>query len=210
MHAATLLVLCAVAEGCSRSARNPPPAAEASSDVATVGALTDARREMSVKSREPRRIHIAAFDCEKDESTARDPGPTGLVSPASGIRSWHGGGPAGAAWNADDLRCAVRITTTCTRGRIAVVLRVGRAVVAERQQEIDGAQTDLSMAVPFKSWKSAFDQPAKSLDAPYKTAIFRATSLLTCTAPIEVNPWTAWYPSVVDEDAFVAGFAYGE
>jgi hypothetical protein len=68
----------------------------------------------------------------------------------------------------------------------------------------------MSILVPYKTWKAHTDQPTKVLDTPYKTAVFRATAVLTCSQPIEVNPWKAWYPSVVDDNMFVAGFAYGE
>jgi hypothetical protein len=163
---------------------------------------------LALPDKEPRRIHIEAFDCEKDESSPGQPGPTGLV--VNGIRIWRGGGLAGANWNADDLRCSVRVTTTCTRGQIDLLLRVGKAVVAQRKQEIAGAQADMSILVPYKTWKAHTDQPTKVLDTPYKTAVFRATAVLTCSQPIEVNPWKAWYPSVVDDNMFVAGFAYGE
>ncbi len=68
----------------------------------------------------------------------------------------------------------------------------------------------MSIPVAYKTWKAHTDQPTKALDTPYKTAIFRATAVLTCSQPIDVNPWEARYPSVTAEDMFVAGFAYGE
>lgn len=208
MRLVRVALVALVAACSSRKVEPTPPHQERPLVQEAAPKMRDAAPDLALPDKEPRRIHVEAFDCEKDESSPGRPGPTGQV--VNGIKVWRGGALAGANWNADDLRCTVRVTTTCTRGHIDVLLRVGKAVVAQRKQEIAGPRADMSILVPYKAWKAHADQPTKVLDTPYNTAVFRATAVLTCSEPIDVSPWKAWYPSVVDDSMFVAGFAYGE
>lgn len=157
-------------------------------------------------------IRIEAFDCEKREEFPGLPAPKGLVAPTNGIRSWLGGGPGGANWNVEDLRCTVRASTSCSRGRIGLVLRVGTAVVAERREEIGRGSVDFEVPLPLKSWKAGLDQPSRKVAAnvPYRTAAFRALVMLECAAPSEVSLKNSAWRDVTDENALVAGFASGE
>jgi hypothetical protein len=161
---------------------------------------------------EQKLIRVAGFDCEKREAFPGLPAQNGLVARANGIRSWHGGGPGGANWNVEDLRCVVRVSTSCERGRLEVVLRVGKAIVAQRQVEIRGTSIDVEIPLSMKSWKPHVDEPIKKVtaDLPYKIAAFRAFVAMDCTAPSQMNLKNSSYRDVTDDDAFVAGFASGE
>ena len=158
---------------------------------------------------EERMIKVEAFDCERQESFPGEPRQSGLVAPGHGIRGWHAGGPDGANWNVDDLRCTVRVKTTCSRGDVDVALRVGRTKVAEKKAEITGSHVDVEIVVPFKKCKGNFDDQ-KPARRRFDTAVFRAFSSLSCTAPFEASWKDSDYTDITDEDMFVAGFARGE
>jgi len=154
-------------------------------------------------------IEVEAFDCERQQSFPGVPPQSGLVAPGAGIRGWQGGGPEGANWNVDDLRCTIRVKTTCTRGDVDIALRVGRAKVAEKKAAIGGPHVDVEIVVPLKKWKGNFDDQ-KPARRRFDTAVFRAFAILSCMAPFDANWKDSDYTDVTDEDMFVAGFAYGE
>jgi len=200
MRRASLLILLAACST-SRAAVPAPDAGRA------VPAQTAARADAG----EQRLVRVSAFDCEKKEEFPGQPAQKGPVTPANGIRSWHGGGPGGANWNVGDLRCVVRVETSCERGRVDVILRVGKATVAEKK--VDAARTvDVEIPLAQKSWRQNLDDVKKksSLDLPYRTAVFRALAAVDCAAPTQASLKVSGYRDVTDEEAFVAGFASGE
>jgi hypothetical protein len=138
--------------------------------------------------------------------------PKGLIAANAGIRGWHGGGPNGANWNVQDLRCAVRATTTCTQGKVMLTLRVGQQTVAEREAPVAGGAVDFDLVVPEAAWERGYDSPPKpaALKLPFKTAAFRAQVAVNCEAPEKVRPDRWRFSSVAADETFVAGFASGE
>jgi hypothetical protein len=209
-----LLVLLFLLGQVSCALRTPPPSVTgAASPVASAPrdfARDGARRSPS-DARNQRLIHIASFDCEKHETFPGRPAQRGDVTPANGIRYWHGGGPGGSNWNVEDLRCSVRATTSCTRGRVDVILRVGKAIVAERPVDLTGGQVDVEMSLAQKVWRGQVDERSEILaDTLFQTAAFRSFVALTCTSPFEATYRDSRYLDVTDDDSFVAGFASGE
>jgi hypothetical protein len=160
---------------------------------------------------EQRLVRVTAFDCEKKEEFPGLPAQKGPVTSTSGIRSWHGGGPGGANWNVGDLRCVVRVETSCDHGHVDVILRVGKVVVAERKADV-ARTVDVEVSVALKAWKQNLDDVKKKgvTDLPYRTAVFRALAAVDCSAPRQANLKLSGYRDVTDEDVFVAGFASGE
>jgi hypothetical protein len=161
---------------------------------------------------EHRTIRITGFDCEKRESFPRSPAQKGLIAPANGIRSWRGGGPAGANWNVEDLRCLVSASIPCERGRIELVLRVGQSLVADKRIEVTSSSIAIDIPVSSKDWKAHVDEASKRVMAgvPFQTAIFRALVALDCASPSPLSLKNSGYKTVTDEDSFVAAFASGE
>jgi hypothetical protein len=157
-------------------------------------------------------VKVAAFDCAKYEVFPGERPPKGLIASQAGIRAWHGGGPNGANWNVQDLRCAVRATTTCTQGNAMLTLRVGQQTVAERVVVVADGAADFEVVLPEAAWERGYDNPAKmaALKLPFKTAAFRAQVAVECGAPVEVKPHAWRFSSVASDDMFVAGFASGE
>jgi hypothetical protein len=160
---------------------------------------------------EPRFVKVEAFDCAKHDLFPGDPPPTGPIAPGSGIRSWHAGGPYGSNWNVGELRCTVRASAACSRGKVALTLRVGQRVVGERDVPIQSGFALFELLVPERAWEDGLDAastgPVGKL--PFQTASFRALVVLDCEAPTaNLREWG--YPSVTAEDAFVASFASGE
>ena len=153
-------------------------------------------------------IQISAFDCEKLYEAPGFPRSHGPLQ--SSIAKWRGGGPNGANWNVDDLRCVVDVATTCTKGRISVEIHVGSRRVAQSTVGIvPPSPLSVELDLPREVWHRNLDAPA-SAKRPYRTAIFRATAQLARSVPIDVDP-AAWDRSTVTADAaFVAGFAAGE
>jgi hypothetical protein len=194
-RASALLVVVAACSISSAKTTAPPP------DVGRVAPDASERRL----------IRISAFDCEKHEVFPGVQPPKGPVSRSSGIRSWQGGGPGGANWNVEDLRCVVQLSSSCERGRADLVLRVGKTVVAQRPVEVKSGSLDVEVPLSLKTWKSQRDDLVKRLtsELPYRTAGFRAFVAVECAAP-EASLKNSAYRDVSDDDAFVAGFANGE
>lgn len=191
--------------GCSTAKRERTPVPDAGGRSATArdaggagGASSDAEGAPAAQT-----IEVETFDCERDESAPGQPPQSGLV--VAGIRGWRQGGPAGANWNADDLRCTIRVKTTCAGGDVDVVLRVGRVKVARKRAAISGrgSPVDVEFLLPFAKWKRNFDDQKPSRQ-PYDTAVFRAKATLRCLEPPD-DSWPEWA-----EDMFTAGFAFGE
>ncbi|HEX3695076.1 MAG TPA: hypothetical protein VH374_06760 [Polyangia bacterium] len=155
---------------------------------------------------------IAAFNCEKYPPLPGQPESQGLVKPELGIRGWHGGGPDGANWNVDDLRCAARVVTRCRAGKLFLTARMGRAVVLERELAISGGDSiETEFVVPEATWRRHLDDPTRHAPKwPFKTAVFRLLAEVTCKAPVEATPGEWRFSDLSTDDSFVAGFASGE
>jgi hypothetical protein len=164
-------------------------------------------------SAEPVFVKIAAFDCAKHDVFPGEPPAKGPIPSRTGIRAWNGGGPNGANWNVQDLRCAIRATTTCTQGKVMLTLRVGQHIVAERESPVSNGAAEFELVLPEAIWERGYDSapnavPLKQL--PFKTAAFRAQATVDCEAPVKANPGSWRFSSIAVEDSFVAGFASGE
>jgi hypothetical protein len=160
----------------------------------------------------PKLVSIAAFDCEKPLAFPDPNAKKGPIAPGAGIRGWRAGGPQGANWNVYDLRCVIRASTTCTKGKASLVLRVGQRVVAERETKLSGSPVDFDLVVEEKAWERGMDETGKGplRGQPFKTATFRAAVAVDCQAPTKISLRDSNYADVVGEDTFTAGFASGE
>jgi hypothetical protein len=163
-------------------------------------------------SHDPSFVHIGSFDCEKIYEAPGIPRSVGPID--AGISAWRGGGPNGANWNVDDLRCVVSVSTTCSRANIHITIRVGTRRVADKKIDVGvPGTTDVELEVPFDRWRKNLDEPLPSPGAfkmPYRTAVFRASAQVTCSAPLQASAADWKYPSVTADASFVAGFASGE
>jgi hypothetical protein len=204
MRPVEALMTAALALGCARSVPVTPAPADARSAVPP--AAGDSARD------EPIFVKVAEFDCAKHDVFPGEPPPKGLIPARTGIRSWNGGGPNGANWNVQDLRCAIRIATTCSQGRIMLTLRVGQQIVAEREAAVSKGAADFEVLLPEATWERGYDSPptAAALELPFKTAAFRAQAALVCERPVKASPADWRFTSVATEETFVAGFASGE
>ena len=189
-------LLAVVLAGCPRPTATAPRAVDAATDTTAVTAVTpsppDAQAAQAAKNATGGRadplLRVASFDCEKYPPLPGQPEPKGLVTPSSGIRAWNGGGPDGASWNVDDLRCTARIATICRAGTIAVTARVGRAIVGERVLSVSGSDAvDTELIIPAKTWRRHMDQMRRKTGLPFTTAIFRLLAEVTCKSP-EATP----------------------
>ena len=163
-------------------------------------------------SGEPSFVRIAAFDCEKVYEAPGIPQAVGPIT--AGISTWRGGGPNGANWNADDLRCVVVVAAQCSKATVQAAIRVGTRIVADRTIDIGtSGKTDVELSVPFDRWRKNLDEPLPSPGSskmPYRTAVFRATAQITCQPPTPASAADWKYLSVTADTSFVAGFASGE
>ena len=169
--------------------------------------------DASAPAGEPALVKVAAFDCEKYDLLPGDKPPKGPIAPGAGIRAWRGGGPYGANWNVEELRCATRASTPCTHGKVLFTLRVGPHIVAEREAPVLNGAADFEVVLPLTAWEHSYDSPPKAaapLKLPYKTVGFRMQAVLDCEAPTKASLRDWNYRFVVADDAFVAGFASGE
>jgi hypothetical protein len=118
----------------------------------------------------------------------------------------------GANWNVYDLRCAIRGTTTCTKGKASLVLRVGQRVVVERTATLAGTGLKFDFNVDEKAWEKGMDETGKGpfRGQPFRTATFRVAVAIDCQAPAKASLRDSNYGDVVGEDGFTAGFASGE
>lgn len=131
----------------------------------------------------------------------------GLPTAGSGIAAWSGGGPSGATWNATDLRCVVGVRSTCTSGTADIQVRIGKTLVAHRTVPLLAGSSAPAFAIAAALWRKNLDDGKA---APVRTAVFRATALLTCTTPVEIAPGLGPRREFAADRAFVAGFADGE
>jgi len=212
MRPVEALVFLALVSSCVRSQKSTPR--DRIPDGATpAGTHGDSAPSSASDTKVITFVNISAFDCAKVEQFPGVPAIKGLVPPGAGIRGWDGGGPHGANWNATDLRCTIRATSPCTKGQVGIALRVGRAVIAERQAAFAAAgNIDAEIVVPFESWKRHLDEKPRSVatSLPVRTAVFRALVVVDCAAPTKASLAEWRYTSVAAEDSFVAGFAWGE
>jgi hypothetical protein len=118
----------------------------------------------------------------------------------------------GANWNVYDLRWAIRGTTTCTKGKASLVLRVGQRVVVERTATLAGTGLKFDFNVDEKAWEKGMDETGKGpfRGQPFRTATFRVAVAIDCQAPAKASLRDSNYGDVVGEDSFTAGFASGE
>jgi hypothetical protein len=167
----------------------------------------------AASSEPPPLVKVAAFDCEKYDLLPNETPPKGLIAAGAGIRAWKAGGPSGAGWNVDKLRCAARASTPCTRGKVLFTLRVGANVVAEKEIPVSNGAADLEVVLSPAAWERGYDGPSKSAAAlalPFQTAGFRVQAVLDCESPTRASLRDWSYRFVAADDAFVAGFASGE
>ena len=209
------VLLTVLALGCTRTAPSLSPpldarAAEPSPDAPK--AATVPGPDAAGAPSDPVFIHVTVFDCMKHNVFPGEAPPTGPIPANASIRSWNGGGPNGANWNVQDLRCFVRAVTPCTRGKVILTLRVGHYTVAERVVAPSKGSADFELIVPEAAWERGYDSSPKAapLKLPFKTAAFRAQVALVCEAPTKVQPADWRFTSAAAEDVFVAGFASGE
>jgi len=205
MRRASALVALVLACGCPRAT--------------TVRPTVDARQEaptplhaQATTSSEPVLVKIGSFDCAKYDVFPGEPPQKGIIRQEDGIRAWHGGGPNGANWNVEDLRCFIRATTPCAEGKVVFAVRVGQQDVAEREVAVSGGVAESEFVLPRATWEKGVDKSlAKAVPAPpYETATFRGEASIHCKAPMKADPKSSRFTSVVAEDLFVAGFASGE
>ncbi|HET6281946.1 MAG TPA: hypothetical protein VFH73_13310 [Polyangia bacterium] len=198
-------MLAALALGCARSVPATPGPADA-----RLAARPAA--DASAPSGQPALVKIAAFDCEKYEVFPNEAPPKGLIAPGASIRAWKGGGPYGANWNVEELRCVARASTPCVEGKVLFTLRVGQHVVAERETAVSKGAAEFEVVLPSPIWERGYDSPpkAEALKLPFKTAGFRVQVALDCEAPTKASLRDWNYRFVVADEAFVAGFASGE
>jgi hypothetical protein len=195
--------------GCAR----PAPSRSTTPDAKPPAAEARPAADGSTAGGPPPLIEIAAFDCEKYDVPPNQTPPKGLIAPRNAIRAWNAGGPQGANWNVDDLRCAVRASTPCTNGKVLFTFRVGQHIVAEREAPVSNGAADLELVLPSAAWERGYDSPAKAaapFKLPFKTAGFRVQAALDCEAPMKASLRDWSYRYVATDDAFVAGFASGE
>lgn len=208
MLRAKVLLLSAVALACARPAPSTCPPGEAK-PVAEAKPKADA----SSPPGDLPLVKIVAFDCEKYDVLPNEAPPKGVIAPGAGIRAWKGGGPFGANWNVEELRCAARASTPCARGSVSFTFRAGTHVVAERDVRVSDGSADVEIVLPSTAWESSYDSPAKAaapLRLPFKTAAFRVQAVLNCEAPTKASLRDWNYRFVAADDVFVAGFANGE
>jgi hypothetical protein len=67
----------------------------------------------------------------------------------------------------------------------------------------------VELEIPWKAWHRNVDEPAVP-QRPYRTAVFRASAELTCTAPTSIEARSSKHSFAIADAAFVAGFAEGE
>ncbi len=160
----------------------------------------------------PKLIRVTDFDCEKPLAFPDRNAPKGPIAPGAGIRGWRGGGPMGANWNVYDLRCVIRAQTSCTSGKVSLVLRVGQHVVAERKTMLSRSTVDFDLTVDERTWQKGLDEAGTGplRHQPFQTATFRALVAVDCQAPIKASLRDSNYGDVVAEDSFTSGFASGE
>jgi hypothetical protein len=204
MHRANIAILAVLVPAGCRASLAAPAQRSGVADVNDAGVRAAPRPRPLVA--------IAAFDCEKVIDLPGVVAPSGLIPAAQGIRAWHGGATGGANWNVTDLRCVVAVDTTCTAGKLGVVLRVGQTVVAERQLDVGASLGSVELPVLEKQWRRGLDQPSKRVGVglPYKTGVFRATAIVDCRTPDEINLRSSAYPEAAADAVFVTGFAWGE
>lgn len=157
---------------------------------------------------------VEFFDCvdqDKDLDGAASDGETLARLPGDRRLSlWKAGGPAGASWNAGDLRCEAAVRTECTRGKLALELRIGRALVGTRTLVLSSARKgEARFTVKEGVWRKNLDQTFGKKPV-VSTAAFRLSAILTCEVPSEVAPDFARRRDYAAEATFVAGFASGE
>jgi len=216
MLRAKVSLLSALALGCTRpvpSARPPADAKPAAEAKPKSDAEANPRADTSPPPGDLPLVKIVAFDCEKYDLLPNETPPKGLIAPGAGIRGWRGGGPFGARWNVEELRCVVRASTPCARGSVSFTFRAGTHVVAERKARVSNGTADVEIVAPSTAWERSYDSPAKAaapLRLPFKTATFRVQALLDCEAPTKASLRDWNYRYVAADDAFVAGFANGE
>jgi hypothetical protein len=160
-------------------------------------------------------IRITYFECadeakEPEPRTKRAPGAP--VDKGKRLSRWEAGGPAGASWNAGDLYCPVAIEVECTKGRVQIELRVGRALAETRSLRLSGSRkTAASLLVKEEFWRRNLDDLSSSYrKIPIRTAIVRLGVILTCESPVQVYPGTGDHEDFAADASFVAGFASGE
>lgn len=186
-----------VLSGCEKAASSHPDTAP-SPDSAVLS-------ESLAVSNAERLVRVVRFDCTNDDGATAFPW-------GQGLRNWKGGGPGGAAWNADRLHCAAELQTPCTSGFISIELHVGSSLAAERsiafrQAGVQAVRFDLRS----ESWAAQLDQVGEaSRHLPYRSAIFGLTALAACTRPEVFGPGMGPRLEYADQDSFVAGFASGE
>ncbi|MEA2695758.1 MAG: hypothetical protein QOI66_29 [Myxococcales bacterium] len=216
MHRAEAATLVAALIGTLAGCSHPSVTASAKFDAAIERApvQTNLRAEarLAPAASEAPLIRIDSFDCEKYPPLPGQPEPQGLVKAEVGIRSWHGGGPDGASWNVDDLRCTARVITKCRAGKVAITARIGRSVVTEQELPLSGTEAlEPAFIIPSKTWRRQLDEaPKHARRQPFKTASFRLLAESTCMSPMEATPGEWRFTDLSAEDSFVAGFADGE
>jgi hypothetical protein len=149
-------------------------------------------------------IRIDSFDCFKAGGSPEEVDWTP-------IGAWHGGGPGGASWNVTDLQCVGAVISTCRDGDVASELRIGRTLVARHTGTLGAAgRTEWRFKVRETQWAKNLDDAHGAQRAPYRTAIFRLTSVLTCRKPYELSPGIGPRAEFTADRTFLAGFASGE
>jgi hypothetical protein len=177
------LLLIAAALGCHTAA---PSAEGRAAPAPIVAAVAKSPTSTDPHHSSAALVRIEAFDCEKVLDLPGVAPSTGLVTATNGIRGWHGGGPHGANWNVEDLRCTARIVPHCNAGDLHVTFRVGAGVVAGRQVHASAsAPVDVEIEVASKAWNRLLDIEPRGTSGrrPFSTAVLRATAELSCLTP---------------------------
>src|SRR4051812_16328471 len=164
MLRAEVLLLSVLALGCTRPVPPTSPPADAK-PAAEAKPKADAEANQKIDASSPPGdlplVKIVAFDCEKYNVFPNEAPPKGVIAPGAGIRAWKGGGPFGANWNVEELRCAARASTPCARGSVSFTFRAAAHVIAERNVRLSDGTADVEIMFPSTAWERSYDNPAK-------------------------------------------------
>lgn len=191
MHRVEYLALALLLAGCNNT--EPPTKSEPAAPAA---------------SADSRLVQISRFDCAK----AEDVSDATSFPWKSGISLWAGGGPGGAAFNADTLSCALEFQTRCARGEADAEVRIGGALGIVEHVKIERAGAQLiRFELPNQRWGQHLDEvSALSERFPYRTATFSAAVTAACETPEAFGPGLGPRLEFADDRHFTAGFASGE
>jgi hypothetical protein len=198
MLRANILLLTLFAAGCGSSGSPQPASARVTPPPAPSTPANDVPGRL---------VNISRFDCVSAEQT-----DSGNDFPwQKGLSRWAGGGPGGAAWNANALRCAIDIHTRCEHGEVDAEMRIGGKLVGAAHAVLHAGAQLLTLNVGAPAWENHYDEDSQLTKRfPYRTATFSATIIASCQQPDVLGPSEGPRLEFADDLHFTAGFAGGE